>query len=135
MVDAEYPKKIKRALLMGLNFILIRQFIGGNTLVTFSGPIIAAFDPNAAEYVPLVIDFIQFIFNAIAVLFLAKKFGRRPLGLFGVVSLTILNFIISLLLLFNVGLAAIIFIGIYMAFYGGSLLPIGWSYPSEVIPA
>lgn len=33
----DYPQKIQRTFLMGINLVLMRQFIGGNTLVTFSG--------------------------------------------------------------------------------------------------
>jgi hypothetical protein len=35
-----FTKNRKRALLMAIHIVLLRQFIGGNVLVTFSGQII-----------------------------------------------------------------------------------------------
>lgn len=83
---------------MALNIIVLRQFIGGNCLVTFSGQIIDVFNKNLGSYTALVINIIQLIGNTIAVFFVTKVIGRRPLLLFGTAFLTIFNFAIAIVL-------------------------------------
>jgi hypothetical protein len=87
-----YTKNRKRAMLMAIHIVVLRQFIGGNVLVTFSGQIVDAFNKLEGFWTPLVVNILQLIANFFAVSFITKKFGRRPLFLFGTLTLCLFNF-------------------------------------------
>ncbi len=77
----------------------------------------------------------QLIANFFAVFFITKIFGRRPLFLFGTFMLIILNFAIAISLYFEKEDIIVTMMCLYMVAYGGSFLPVSWSYPSEIVAA
>lgn len=104
-------------------------------MVTFSGQIIDVFNKNLGSYTALIINIVQLIGNTIAVFFITKRIGRRPLLLFGTGFLMISNFAIAIVLSLEYEYLIITFMALYMAAYGASFLPSSWSYPSEIMPA
>ncbi len=85
---------------MGLDMVIIRQFLGSSTLISFAGQIIEPFDPND-KYTALILNCIQLFSNAFCLIFLVKRVGRRPNFLVGASSMTIFNFGIAVSLLFE----------------------------------
>jgi len=84
---------------MGLDMVIIRQFLGSSTLVSFAGQIIQPFDQND-KYASLILNCIQLFSNVFCLIFLVKKIGRRPNFLVGASSMTIFNFGIAISLFF-----------------------------------
>ncbi len=85
---------------MGIHVIILRQFIGANCIVTFSGQIIEPFAPTVSTYMALILNVIQLIFNILNILFI--KAGRRPLLLFGTASMSLICLGISLVLIYKI---------------------------------
>lgn len=99
-----YTGNRKRALRMGVHIVILRQFIGGNVLVTFSGQIMQAFSPGGTEYLrytPLFVNGLQLISNFFAVSYITKILGRRPLFIFGTAALTLFDLALALVLYFS----------------------------------
>jgi len=83
---------------MGMHVIVLRQFSGGNCLVTFSGQIVSVFNKTEGDYTPLLINLIQFVTDIIAAFVVTKIFGRRPLLIIGTALIMVANFIIGAVL-------------------------------------
>jgi len=115
---------------MGIHILLLRQFIGANCVTTFASQIIAAFNLQISVYMGLMLNLIQFLGDLLSVLFLAYKFGRRPILTSGIILMTIFNFCIAVTLIFQVEDAILFFMSIYMFLSGGAVLTVGYSYPS-----
>jgi MFS family permease len=73
--------------------------MGPNCVTTFSSQIISAFNKAIASYMSLILNLVQFICNILAIIFLAKRFGRRPILLVGVGLMTIFSYGIAISLL------------------------------------
>ena len=116
---------------MGIHVIILRQFIGATCIVTFAGQIIEPFAPSVATHMALFLNFIQLLFNILNILFI--KAGRKPLLLFGTASMSFFCIGIALVLIYQIETSILLFMSIYMALNGASLLPVGWAYPSEVL--
>ncbi len=94
----------KRALRMAIHITTLRQLIGANVLVTFSGQIVAFFvkskQHSIADYTGLIVNCFQLFSNTITLFTITKMFGRRPIFVVGSIGVTTLNFGIAFSLLF-----------------------------------
>lgn len=118
---------------MGVHILLLRQFIGANCVTTFASQIIAAFNPQISVYMGLILNLIQFLGDLLSVIFLAYKFGRRPILTSGIILMTIFSFGIAVTLIYQVEDAIYLFMSIYMFLNGGAVLTAAYSYPSEIL--
>jgi hypothetical protein len=121
--------------MMGINLCIVRHFVGGNALITSAGVLISFINKSIGHYTPLIINLVQLVAAIVAVLYISPNFGRRPLFLFSLGMLSILNFAIVIAMSNEHILSIMFIICIYMIIYGGTFMPPSWSYPSEVIPA
>ena len=84
---------------MGVHVVLIRQFMGPNCVTTFSRQIIAVFNAAIASFMSLILNVVQLICNLLSVIFLVKRFGRRPIMLVGVGLMTLFSYGIGISLI------------------------------------
>jgi MFS family permease len=121
---------------MAIHITVYRQFIGANVLVTFSSQIVSIFFPgnSIAAFTGLIVNCIQLLSNAVALFSFTRYFGRRPMFLFGSISVTIVNWALALALFFEVKYLVITLMCVYMLFFGSTFFPVSWSVPSEIIP-
>ena len=113
----------------------IRQFAGGNVLLVQGGLFIAVFNETLGEYTPVIINVLQFIAIIFGIVYLQKNFGKRPLFLFSLSIMCLLNFAIVAGMIFEQILATFLLMCIFMLVFGGSFINLNWAYPSEVVPA
>jgi hypothetical protein len=125
----DYTANKTRAFLLAIHICVLRQFIGGNVLVSFSNQIVETYIQNA-RLTALFLNILQLISNASSLLYFSNRFGRRILELIGTFGLMILNFGIAIALLFGSEDFILITMGLYMIIYGSTFLPTSWSYPS-----
>lgn len=118
---------------MAMNVSLLRQMIGVNFLVVYSGQIMQPIDATVAIYTPLIINFIQLVGAFTAALYITSHFGRRAMLLFGSATLTLFNFALALAFYYSNDISAIIFLILTMMSFGSTFNPVSWPYPTEII--
>lgn len=120
---------------MSIHLNIYRQMIGVNTIVAFAGQMISAIDPNIGIYINTIINSIQLVATAISTFWLGNKFGRRPLYLSSGIIFALSSFLVTIGYLVKVNALIVIFMVVYMIFFGLLFAPVSWSYPSEIVPA
>ena len=83
---------------MGIHIVILRQFIGGNCLVTFSGQIIKQFNANLSTHMALILNSLQFATDLLSVLFITGRYGRKPILIVGTLGMAICSIVIALAL-------------------------------------
>lgn len=130
-----YEDKKNYAYWMGIHLCVIRHWLAGNLIITQGGQFISTFDKNLGHYTSLIINLVQFVFVVIGLVWLQKFIGKRPMFLFSVSLLSVINIALAIAMMEYAAMASLTIMIIYMIIYGGSFISPIWSYPSEVIPA
>jgi hypothetical protein len=120
---------------MACHLCILRDFTGGNAVISQGGLFVKEYGTGLGPYASLIINSVEFISVAFSVLYLQRRFGKRPLFLFSTFTLVILNFAVMGAMIAQNVIAIMIFLTIHISIYGGSLISLTWAYPSEVIPA
>lgn len=115
---------------MGVHLCVIRHWLAGNLIITQGGQFITTFDPHLGHYTSLIINLAQFIFVILGLIWLQKLIGKRPMFLFSVSFLSVINIALGLSMMNFAPTPSLIIMIIYMAVYGGSFISPIWSYPS-----
>jgi MFS family permease len=71
----------------------------------------------------------------IGLIWIQKLVGKRPLFLFSITLLSIINIALVIAMIYKDVLVIVFLMCVYMIVYGGSFSSPIWAYPSEVIPA
>lgn len=99
-----FDDKKNYAYCLCLHLCVIRHFIGGNAIISQGGIFVGYFNKTLGTYTALIINSIQFIFIVIGLVYIQKIIGKRPLFLFSITTLSILNIAVAIAMIFeNVG--------------------------------
>ena len=109
---------------------MIRHFSGGNTITTQGGLFINSLNPELGHKTPIIINSIQFAFIVLGLVVISKYIGKRPLFLFSVTVIALLNFALAVSMIRNDVLACEFIIILVMIVQGVSFISPAWSYPS-----
>lgn len=120
---------------MGLHLCVIRHWLAGNLIITQGGQFISTFDEHLGHYTSLIINLVQFLFVILGLVWFQKYIGKRPMFLFSVSLLSLINLALGVSTMLFAPTPSLIIMIVYMIVYGGSFISPIWSYPSEVIPA
>lgn len=115
---------------MGIHLCVIRHWTGGNAIISQGGLFINNIDKNVGHWTSIIINSIQFIFVVLGLVVIQKYLGKRPLFLFSVIILSLLNIALAISMIYTNLIVAEFIMCIYMAVYGGSFISPIWSYPS-----
>lgn len=107
----------------------IRQFCGGNVLLVQGGLFIKTFNKGLGEYTSLIINTIQFAAILFGIFYIQKILGKRPLFLFSLSVMTILNFAIVVAMIYENILSTMILMCVFMIIFGGSFINANWAIP------
>ena len=123
-------KKKKYAYWMGLHLCVIRHWLAGNLIITQGGQFISTFDKGLGHYTSLIINMVQFVFVILGLIWFQKWIGKRPMFLFSVSLLSIVNIALGLAMMQYSSTASLTLMILYMIIYGGFFISPIWSYPS-----
>ncbi|WP_202410661.1 D-xylose transporter XylE [Halobacillus litoralis] len=126
----------KLVVIVGILLAAAQQFVGINVILYYAPRIFANMGASAdgSMMQTVLIGVVNFIFVLIALL-LVEKVGRKPLLLIGSVGMGVGMFGISALSFADsLGLGALLFILLYVAFYNLSFGPLVWVLASELFP-
>jgi len=99
-----YEQKKNYAYCLCLHLCVIRHFTGGNAIISQGGIFVGYFNTTLGTYTAIIINSIQFIFIVIGLVYIQKIIGKRPLFLFSITTLSILNIAVAIAMIFeNVG--------------------------------
>lgn len=104
-------------------------------MLTQGGLFINTFNKNLGQYTSLIINLIQLLFIIIGIVFVQKYVGKRPLFLFSIIVMSLINLGLSIAMIHEHILSSMMLMILFMMIYGGSFISPVWSYPSEIIPA
>lgn len=118
-----------------LHLNMIKNWMGGNAIISQGGGFVKTFDAFLGKYTSIIINSIQFICIIIGLAYIQKKVGKRPLLLFAVISLSLLNIATAIAMICRQVIAIEVILCVYMTVYGLTYIAPIWAYPSEIIPA
>lgn len=125
------------ALFVGIAIALLQQFSGINAIIYYGPRILneAGFSIGDALGGQVIIGIVNVAFTFGAILTI-DRFGRRPVLITGVTGIVLSLVAIGFLFMANVtsGIALMVFILLYIAFFAFSFGPIGWVIISEIYP-
>lgn len=104
-------------------------------MITQGGLFINTFNKNLGEYTSLIINSVQLLFIIIGIIVVQKYIGKRPLFLFSITLMSLINIGLSIAMIHQHVLSSMFLMILFMMIYGGSFVSPVWSYPSQVIPA
>ena len=114
------------------------QITGVCGVLTQVNNIVDEVAPNISQYTGLIICSVQLISNLFTLPILAY-FGRRPLLLFGNITLGIVDILLGIIFIFYSwsasGYIILVLLLIYIIVFGVSLGPVTWLYVPQIIPA
>lgn len=113
----------------------LRQFCGGNVLLVQGGQFVKTFNPTLGYYTPVIINSIQFLFILIGIFYIQKVMGKRPLFMFSLPMMIILNLGIVVAMIYEQILVTMLLMSVFMMVFGGSFININWAIPPELAPA
>ena len=119
---------------MAIHLSILREWIGGNTIMIFAGQMISSVDKEIAPYANTILNTIQLITTAVSTFWLGSLFGRKPLYMSSGVILATSCYLIALGFIIEVNDLIISFMVLYVAIYGLLFAPVCWAYPSEILP-
>lgn len=120
---------------VGFHLNIIRNWIGSNAVISQGGLFVSNFNPTIGHYTSLIINLFQGVFIVIGLVWIQKWVGKRPLFLFSITVLTLVNLGLVVAMIYKSLLVIMFLMSLYMAVYGGAMSSPIWAYPSEVIPA
>ncbi|MCM3654148.1 D-xylose transporter XylE [Metabacillus litoralis] len=126
----------KLVVIVGILLAAAQQFVGINVILYYAPRIFANMGASADSSMlqTILIGVVNLIFVFIA-LMLVEKWGRKPLLLIGSVGMAIGMFgIATLSFVDSMGLGALLFILVYVAFYNLSFGPLVWVLAAEIFP-
>jgi MFS transporter, SP family, xylose:H+ symportor len=123
-------------ILLGIILAVFQQFVGINVVLYYAGNIFRNMGANTDTSLlqTIIVGAINMIFTVVAI-FTVDKFGRKPLMISG--GLLMATSMVSLGLMFymkQTGLAALIFMLLYIAGFAMSWGPVTWVVLSEIFP-
>ena len=98
--QAQTIKYSFKAYLLGFELPFMQQMTGINAIVTQANSIVEQIIPNLAPYVSIIINGVQLLFT-VGAIWSIKRFGRRPINLFGNLGLAIVDIAIGILFVFS----------------------------------
>ena len=121
---------------VGIFLSIFQQFVGINVVLYYAPEIFRTIgaDTDSSLFQTILVGIINLSFTVIAI-FSVDRFGRKPLMVIGALGMAVS--MISLGFVFymqNVGLAALIFMLAYTAFFAMSWGPVTWVLLSELFP-
>ncbi|TCN28133.1 D-xylose transporter XylE [Mesobacillus foraminis] len=122
--------------LVGILLAAAQQFVGINVILYYAPRIFANMGASAdgSMLQTILIGVVNLIFVFIA-LTLVEKWGRKPLLLIGSVGMAVGMFgVASLAFADSMGLGALLFILVFVAFYNLSFGPLVWVLAAEIFP-
>jgi SP family xylose:H+ symportor-like MFS transporter len=126
----------KLVVMVGVLLAAAQQFVGINVILYYAPRIFANMgaSANSSMLQTILIGVVNFIFVLIA-LTLVEKVGRKPLLLIGSVGMAVGMFgVATLSFVDSMGLGALLFILVYVAFYNLSFGPLVWVLAAEIFP-
>ena len=119
---------------MGINLSILRNFIGGNVLLSQGGLFIKNLNKGLGKWTSLIINSVQLLFILFGLFYVVSKMGKRPLFLLSVVILSFLCLALTVAMIFQDVLASMLVMCFYMAIYGSLFISPIWAYPYVVVP-
>lgn len=86
-----FAEKKRQAYYVSMNLCLIRHMIGGNTIISQGGIFITLLNPTLGRFTALIINMVLMVFIIIGIVWVQKYIGKRPLFLFSISSLAIMD--------------------------------------------
>ncbi|WP_078414698.1 D-xylose transporter XylE [Priestia abyssalis] len=126
----------KLVVIVGILLAAAQQFVGINVILYYAPRIFANMGASADSSMlqTILIGVVNFIFVLIA-LILVEKVGRKPLLLIGSVGMAVGMFgVATLSFVDSMGLGALLFILVYVAFFNLSFGPLVWVLAAEIFP-
>jgi MFS transporter, SP family, xylose:H+ symportor len=126
----------KLVVIVGILLAAAQQFVGINVILYYAPRIFANMGASADSSMlqTILIGVVSFIFVLIALTFV-EKWGRKPLLLIGSVGMAVGMFgVATLSFVDSMGLGALLFILVYVAFYNLSFGPLVWVLAAEIFP-
>ncbi|MEF3329271.1 D-xylose transporter XylE [Oceanobacillus oncorhynchi] len=126
----------KLVVIVGILLAAFQQFVGINVILYYAPRIFAEMGASSdgSMFQTVIIGIVNFIFVLIAML-LVDRVGRRLLMIVGSVGMAVGMFgVAALAYLDQMGIGALIFILIFVAFYNLSFGPLMWVLASELFP-
>ena len=128
---------LRKVMLVGFGLAVFVQLSGINTIIDYAPKIFttAGWRLDTGLFATFGLGIVNFIFTWVSILVI-DKFGRRPLYVVGslgqvltLLSLSILDFSGNFK-----GIAVLIIVMIYLAFFASCIGPVFWTYMSEIFP-
>ncbi|MEK4299684.1 D-xylose transporter XylE [Oceanobacillus sp. FSL W8-0428] len=126
----------KLVVIVGILLAAFQQFVGINVILYYAPRIFAEMGASSdgSMFQTVIIGIVNFIFVLIAML-LVDRVGRRLLMIVGSIGMAVGMFgVTALAYLDQMGIGALIFILIFVAFYNLSFGPLMWVLASELFP-
>lgn len=131
-----FRRSNRKLLLTGFILAILVQVSGINTVVEYAPKILlsAGVDIKNALLQTSLIGLINFVFTFVAILFI-DKIGRRKLYLAGSLGMTFTLLMLALTFYLQMdGLAALVCILLFIAFFSACIGPVFWTLVSEIFP-
>lgn len=123
-------------IVIGILLSVFQQFVGINVVLYYAPEIFKTMGSgtDTALLQTIVVGVINMLFTVLAI-FTVDKFGRKPLMIIGAVGMAIAMFALgTTFYMENVGMAALIFMLIYVAAFAMSWGPVAWVLLAEIFP-
>ena len=128
---------LRKVMLVGFGLAVFVQLSGINTIIDYAPKIFttAGWRLDAGLFATFGLGIVNFIFTWVSIL-VVDKFGRRPLYILGSSGLALTLLCLSILDFTGnfKGIAVLIIIMIYLAFFSSCIGPVFWTYMSEIFP-
>ena len=128
---------LRKVMLVGFGLAVFVQLSGINTIIDYAPKIFttAGWRLDTGLFATFGLGIVNFIFTWVSILVI-DKFGRRPLYILGSAGLALTLLCLSILDFTGnfKGIAVLIIIMIYLAFFSSCIGPVFWTYMSEIFP-